>query len=463
MLQGDPMPATKSPKPSVTRKIGAGQILLAVTLLLVVLTLIAGVLWKHTQPERLTTLLQSSYTISGEHLYTLAFVPSLRVQSLHEPKMRTLLQEDPSYPFCQPSRLSIEDGNLYYAVEPHSGGNTGQPNAVAAPGHFLGTFLRKPGSLPTTKIAGQTRTHIARNSLPARTVLFRQLSLQAGALRDVTTLRLNQSGGQMRQIVSGMQGGALSEDPRLRDEGFCLIGSHVFWIRPAVEESEAVIRKDVFGRQNSWLETTAHSDLMLTALTDGKTRCIRHGIAGTTTLSEAGAGITWTEFAPYPRKPTVCYARASDGIVHSLAPATRPILTLFPEFKGRLYWTVRESGPGNGEVLMSSKQDGSDSREVLTQVKGRPLSRVSLYPYRGVLYCFLGEQTQPLLCRLHPDQSNPVEIVRKLPTNAGFAQFDGDYLYFVLSEHFHNFLADVTNNAVSDGYAPTLYRLPLDR
>jgi hypothetical protein len=469
-LQRGPMSAIGSPKPSISRKSMAGQVLFALALLI-----IARLLWTRTQPEHLTIIGIDKIKISADHIYMFGHVSpivqersdnSISVQSIHDPARRTLVRNDPRYKFCQQDTADIVDGNLYYAIEPFSNSVFQRPQL--GPPFYLSSFLLQ------SKTAGQKRTEFTQPPLPTREVRFRQMSLRGGEPREVAILQV---------------------------EEFRLIGSRVFWIRPAVEESEAVIWEDPFGEQKSWLETsadmarllgvalpeplgiqkpwletTAHSDLMLTSLTDGTTRCIRHGISRYTVLSAGNgeSGVTWEELAPYPEATKVYYARASDGIVRSLNFAKGPMLTLLPEFGNRLYWTITEYGAGveqyPHEVLMSSNRDGTDVRQVLTQIEKHPIWKLEFYPYRGVLYCLLekplltaNNHVPPILCRLHPDQPDPLEIVRRLPAHTSAFQFAEGHLYFVLQERHRGPWATLTNDDVSDSWTSTLCRLPLDR
>lgn len=208
---------------------------------------------------------------------------------------------------------SIADGELYYAITPRS-----QFAIVLNPGSSpsfapANTFLIPPKTPSDSKSVEQTRIPIQQKALPIQKVRFRQISLRGGSPREVAALR---------------------------GENFCLIGNRLFWIRSEVEEAVQVTTGKHIRPRVARMETTAHSDLMLTSLTDGKTRCIRHGISRCAGLSRMESGITWWEFAPFPSKPTSFYARASDGAIYALEPLTdarfpNPLL----EFNGRFYWT----------------------------------------------------------------------------------------------------------------------------
>lgn len=70
---------------------------------------------------------------------------------------------------------------------------------------------------------------------------------------------------------------------------------------------------------------------------------------------------------------------------------------------------------------------------------------------------------QSLLCRLNPDRSDPIEIVRKLPSGAVSSQFGGGYLYFVLNEKHRSLWATMTDDDTAEGDSTlTLCRVPLD-
>jgi hypothetical protein len=176
--------------------------------------------------------------------------------------------------------------------------------------------------------------------------------------------------------------------------------------------------------------------------------------------------------APFPDKPILYYARAEDGSVHALAAAPEGwIAGNALEFGGRLYWTVRNHRPENDgsflATLMCAKLDGSDSREVLSEWDKHPLGNLAPYAYQGSLYCFLDKMTPsteeeanrtPYLCRLHPERSDPVEVLHRLPDTSSSYQFDGGYLYFLVRGH--NLWAMVPNRSYAS-VEDTLCRVPL--
>jgi len=438
-------------------------------LFVVALLIAACLLWMRNQPERLITFSDTSYSpgyykVSGDNLVLFASPPSnpyatfgIQVRSLKGHTTRTLVPADPQLQFYRPilSRgmmiepgpclWSIAAGELYYAVEARSQyGISPNEGPDPPPGHYSTFLMASKGPTPAES-REETRILISQAHLPVQAVQFREISLQGGSPREVVALR---------------------------GENFIMIGNQVFWIRPQVEKTVQISRSRKPHGRNNWLETTAHSDLMLTSLTDGATRCIRHGIARNPGLRLMATGVVWAEFAPYPRKPNTFYARASDGSIHDLktlsdARFPKPLL----EFGGRIYWTdIRHEAEESAfqtshEVLMSCNLDGSDAREILNKVDQRFLDSIMLSAYHGGLYCCLNElpmkdsdTPRGLLCRLFPEKYDPIEIVRKMPTGSdATALSDGGYLYFVWQEPHHSFSPPFRVT-----HTPALYRVPLD-
>jgi len=454
----------ESPKPSRSRK----KIVLQ-ALSVAVLLFVAYEVWMRRQPERLTTLAIAAYTdgyfkVSGDNL--LMFVSedssgdnngSLRIQSLRDHKTRPLVPPDPQYQFYRPligSGMSLDPGpylwsvegeEVYYAITPRlQPGVSSGPGPTQPPGSF--STYRMSSKIPSVaEIAEQKRFPLPQGDLPRYEVRFMQISLR---------------GGSPREIVA------------LRGENYCLIGAHVFWVRPGREDVVQVIQGTNIRTRKTWVETTTRSDLMLTSLTDGTTRCIRHGISRDPRLSRIETGVTWREFGPYPEKSVMFYAHASDGAVSALKPLTdvrSP--TPLRDWGGRFYWTeVRHDGEEAAvqtthEVLMSADMDGTDVREILNKVEQRSLSNITLSPDRGTLYCRLSElamtESEPprwLLCRLNPDKPGPVEILRKMPQGVGaFSLCDSGYLYFVQQEQKRSLSSPLQVNLI-----PALYRVPLN-
>ena len=193
---------------------------------------------------------------------------------------------------------------------------------------------------------------------------------------------------------------------------------------------------------------------------------------------EAGeAGISWTEPAPFPTRPTLFYARSSDGSVRSLGTLTKTNqgVERIAETDKRLYWAVPDPAANSQEpfqcVLMSANDDGTDIREVCAQRDKHPIESMALHAYRGSLYCCLtevptitkdGTLRQQYLCRLHPERSDPLETLYKLPGKPRIDQFDGGCLYFVWSETKRSVWAAMTNDNVGMDYTDSFCRISLD-
>src|SRR5262249_16509890 len=128
----------------------------------------------------------------------------------------------------------------------------------------------------------------------------------------------------------------------------------------------------------------------------------------------------------------------SSGQNFSLVPITETVA----EYQGRLYWIQYETSfqplpstlPGR---LVSANPDGSDRKTVLDLTTAKMVAVGELKAYQGSLYCTYllpqkyGVMNPTLLCRLHPERTNPMELLRSVSGTVGF--HDG-YLYFAVDE-----------------------------
>ncbi len=469
---------SERPRKPLSRKSIAGQ-----TLFVIALLLITRFFWMRDQPERLSNLPTSISRIVGNSIYTLtgaysfvpairhpgeAFKPSILAQSILAPGTRTIVQEDPRFQFYHFDTgvpFNVTRGKIYYAIEPLSpnGGATSPKffsssqvigefaagGSTAVPGQQnLGDFRIQPIRPSNPGVSGRKPAL----PFPIHEVRFRQIAAQGGSPQDILTLR------------SG---------------SFCLIEGYVFWVRPSSEDTTRQISRP----GTTWREETAQSELMLTSLMDGKTRCIRAGIPRDTRLMAGNSGVAWQEPAPFPEPPRLFYARFSDGSVHSLGTVgeNKTYLASLMEFGNRLYWKANivplpsaQNKPFHA-VLMRCNLDGTDTHQVCEEVDKHLIEDLSLHSYQGDLYAYLVEKPtvtedpsrrKHYLCRLHPDRSDPLEILRKLPGGnatkfTSNPQFDGGYLYFVLTEQKRTLWASLTNDDVGAESANTLCRFPL--
>jgi hypothetical protein len=366
--------------------------------------------------------------------------------------MKTLVEEDAHSQISGPGAFGIENGELYYVVQPRrqrfNRGDSGPGGGVATGVgvSFLGRYLAPRQPLTTVGTSSAQREVLPEAPLPVRETRIRAISLHGGLPMDRVTLR---------------------------GERFCLVGSHLFWIRPGPEQTVHVTRGGI-----SWNEVTAHSDLMLTSLAENTTRCIRSGFPRQAAFVPGEAGVTWEEPARFPEKPGLFYASISDGSVRSLGNCAEdqtpePVV----EYEGRLYWTVSRYGtPPGGDfdcshsVVMSADRSGGDVRTLLTRVGRHVAAAMSLHAYRGGLYCRFTETAAAAsdrfkdrlrLARLFPERSDPVEIFHSLPNGIVSYQFDGGYLYFVTREEKRSFWSALTASDECADCTYTLCRLPL--
>lgn len=179
-----------------------------------------------------------------------------------------------------------------------------------------------------------------------------------------------------------------------------------------------------------------------------------------------------------PGNPTLYYASSFDGSVRSLGDVAQDNRYghryRCVEAGNRLYWTklVLVRNQPIHFVLMSANKDGSDIREVLTQHDQHPIAYMELHAYRGGLYCFLTETPTLIkglavfvqyLCRLHPDRSEPLDILYKMPEHTGGIRFEGGYAYLGGREPKRSLWAILTNDDVVKEFTVKLSRIPLDR
>ncbi|MCW3051609.1 MAG: hypothetical protein JWN14_779, partial [Chthonomonadales bacterium] len=225
--------------------------------------------------------------------------------------------------------------------------------------------------------------------------------------------------------------------------------------------------------------------LMLTSLTEGTTRCIRPEVPRDTLLMRGESGVAWKEPAPFPAPPTLVYARASDGSVRSLGTTYQnqpdDFNTMignkapyFVEAGNRLYWTafLSDSRGATYYRLMSANLDGTDLRELFGQ-KAQPwIDRLSLHAYKGILYGCITEaptlvKDTPVrkryLCRLHPQRTDPREILYNLPAHYFPGPFEGKYLYLNLREPDRNLWTAMTDPYANVPLTSTLCRISLER
>ena len=465
------MTALKSHRPPVSRKSMAGQ-----ALFVVVMLLIMRFLWVRNQPERLTTPpISEAWKISGDYRYALAYrdpdtvsEPSIQAQPLHDLAVRTLAAEDNRYSFYlrdwqdrfSVGRFSIANGKLYYAMEPRPLKSialearpmqrTDSGGGAVVVMRSLGTFRAEAKSPPDTGARGKKSAASTATSLSTPQVRLRQLAIQGGTPQDVASLP---------------------------GKELCFIGDHVFWIRPSPDNTSERIVGQGPQKGTYWNEEICHSDLMLTSLKDGTNRCLHSGLSSRSYLIAGQSGVSWDEPAAFPDKPTIFYARVSVGSVRSLGGLTENGFNFdgrsLVEFGNRLYWLALLSTRRSDQhrKLMSANLDGADMREISAQKDQSPLDCLMLHVYRGSLYGCFAETFKradgavvrhDYLCRIHPERSDPIQIVYKLPEKSFVRAFDSGYLYFDRPESKGSLWATLTADGAAMDTTTSFYRIPLN-
>lgn len=450
-------------KPVVNRKSVLWQTLFVIAMLLVM-----RYLWTHSRPEPLgiTDIPSENALIVGDDLYGVTGRGSrsggmaVEVTSVSSGQKREIAAESADILFSSLPQLSIAGGNLYYAVYPRPK-NTSFMGGVPAGGSgrvqkFLGTFLRSPQKAPDTVMRRLPVPTKGVFSSAGQEIRIRQASLQGGAPRDVMTLHCGTT---------------------------CLLRSHLFWIRLGADESFNVTLLHQKGTVTYWTEVTPHCDVMETSLTDGTTRCIRSGVPLDTHLHLEEEGVSWQEPALYPNPPALCYAR-EDGSVRSLGALEKGMDRYRPsnekwiaESGDRIYWQdvfsiAPEMNAGYTYKLMSARLDGTDRKEICSQWRGRPIEFLMLHSYQGALYACVGGapemvQGKPartmMICRVHPERTDPLEVVRTVPEGFGARMFNGNMLYLSHQYKHRSFWANLTNDDAGVVYKSALYRIPFSQ
>jgi hypothetical protein len=412
------------------------------------LLLIVRYLWMRDQPERLGSTKVGDFGISKETMV------AVRSSSYHEVVVQTQsiyggrekeICRDPHtlfsliWPGIYDSNLSIANGKLYYGVYMPSvplkrssyAGSVGSAtlkNVYVPP--YRGSFLLASIQGAPSADAVQKRTH-SRSMRDSDAVRFRAVSMDSGKWQD---------------------------GPTLKGVSFTLVGESVFWIHPAVEDRVEVFQGRAPRYAAQWNENSAHSDLMLTSLTTGMTRCIRQGVAANTALQGGNAGVSWQEPSLYPRAPVLFYARSVDGVVRSLiALSDKSPYRSTPrlvEFQQQLYADVLNGAAGTATLKMFGF-NGDQSSEI--SLHGKEYVQGGVTAHNGSLYSLMVEsqarngtrvqgRAKLLLCRLHPERSEPVEVLHKLPEGCGNYRFEGKYLYFTLTEQQRSLWSTVTGD-----------------
>lgn len=439
--------------------------LLGQALFVIIILLAARILWVRRQPERLplpgafhgatlATTDDARYMVAGGIYAVQPAAMTVQAQALPKGQLRTLCTEDPAYQLYIykgfTNTAGVWEGNLYYAVQARTvrapdltafaGVHTGREGSY----FFVGTFSLAQNA-PHADGAAVQRSRYRPEKPAASEIRFRQVALQGGKPKDVAILR---------------------------GENCCLVGNHVFWIQPGQEEVEDVSQQK---SPKEWIvrrEISAHSDLMLTSLADGTTRCIRHGIPRLTDLTAGHGGVAWTEPALYPQRPTLWYARVADGSVRTLGTAARVTMEApaFTEFENRLYW-MAQADAGRPSTLMRANMDGTSPSAVGGLAERYQLQNL-LYVYQGGLYALatgatMADKIPFSLARLYPYRSDPVEILRKLAGKGEAAEtissleFHGGYLYFERREPKPDLWRKLTGDYVGADLMQVAYRIPL--
>jgi len=452
-MQSQKTVTTISRKPILNKRV-----LLLQAVAILAMLLVAWLLWKRDQPERLRDLGAPWHydLLSSGALYRFDSHDTMNrsgVVLLSRPvqggKERTLVEEDSRYDLFSPSAFAVSDGSLFYALRPHQNpvtysGNSSGASASTSKIRYLGAFapsvnqILAPGNAPEKRV---TRSHWYP---PPTAAHFRQAPLQGGAARDLATIHCSTAK---------------------------LIGSHVFWTRQS-QQTQVV---DVKRGNETWTEVPAAVRLVLTDLVNGSEQDLDR--IAETYLTPGESGVFWVKLHPFPDdNRDLYYARATDGTVLPLGQMpTSQSIGWSVEYQKALYWfDVRKDLYGlNTAVLMAASLNGAGIGPVLslTDQHVDDVPGENLAVYRGALYCLVRkgdpsiplESRQILLARVHPDRQGSLDIVCRLPVYASDFHFDQGFLFYTLLDTEHSLLGTLAGDEPGGRYTHTLYRVPLLR
>jgi hypothetical protein len=165
------------------------------------------------------------------------------------------------------------------------------------------------------------------------------------------------------------------------------------------------------------------------------------------------------------------YVRAVDGAEFPIGPGEK---TESPgwsvEWNGALYWFTSQGI--ELDRLVAVDLGGSQRRTVfqLNSPNRTGVNGKNLFTWHGSLYCLVSNSTgtfnsqgATFLARLHPDRSDPFEIVTQLPSGLRGVGPDGGYFYYLAAEARPGFMARIRSGG-GDGDArkvDALYRIHL--
>jgi len=409
---------------------------------------IAWVLWRHREPERMAGSAPGYTVLSHGMLYRtdyrepgLNFGPSIRCRPV-QGKERILIEEDARYAFATwPTTIAVSDGVVFYGLNRYrkpvyGGGPAGGSGSMP---RDLGTFTRsaRAGASPATPTAKRI-TMPPLNGNPD-TILFRKVTAAGGPARDLATIHSSTA---------------------------VLVGSHVFWNRPGPETQVELSRGN-----DRWTEISGKSDLILTDLMNGSEHQIGSYIQRYTNWIVGRDGVFWTAPRPFPDRTTdLFYARALDGAALKLGELQEgQTVGWSVEFQGSLYWFVRTET--HDDVLMAANLNGTNVRTVLqlNPLQSDAQFGENLSAYHGALYCLVkgasipSPRGQPVqLARIRPGKSNPLEILRILPMDTNLIGFDDGFLYYYVTEVQRGLWATITDDDAGETRSNAIYRVRLE-
>jgi len=381
--------------------------------------------------------------------------PILHARPVRGGPERILAQESPDVEVPSSMPLLFTDTDVFYTLHPKpkpqllnisgaGAGGTGSGSTVIN----LGTF--RPGK--ERPVPGERHTKLP--SWSPESYRLRRVSRGGGPARDVPNVEADYWSWDIQ-----------------------IVGDWIYWIKTRPDDATIIMRGP-----EVHMERIGHSDLMATSLQTGETRKLAGNMDASAALMSGTGGVYWEEPRPYPDLIQDLYYASATTPRRLAIPGyqassyDRPFLgsDTLTEYRGRLYWiqyTTDMSHPAPSPVtrparLVSANSDGSDLKTVLDLTPGKLATFRLLKADQNSLYgAYLpperyGQVNATLLCRLHPERANPLEILRPM---AGGITVDQGYLYFDAEEKVGAFWDLVMNDEVNLKRVSHLYRIPLPK
>jgi hypothetical protein len=418
--------------------------------------LVAWLVWSRSQPELLFELGPKSPlgTIYHGMIYRIAYSdsihregPTIRARPVSNGPETILTSIEPPWLYAYEIPMSFTDNAVCLGlVKQGKAVNQYPPPRDTVAGRLVSSSSR----------TGMGATHI--------TITYRENSGKSSTWTLLAPVRF---------VQTPLHDGPRRELHTILGDNIHIIGSHAFWTWPGDAAHSTVKRGDAL-----WVKLDANSEIVWTDLQSGVQKSLTHSLPPSANLGVGDAGVLWTEAAPVDSDvKQLYYSRAEDGAKLPLgAISADESVGWSLEHRGSLYWfqTNNRSQPGqptNRVDLMTANLSGGGSRKLYGLAEHRLYGSYgeNLGTWNGQLYCLASEHvrasrsgsSQVCLARVHPERSEPIEIVHRFPMRSETFHFDNGFVYYVLPGVSRGLIETILDEHAGEKQVSTLYRLPL--